>query len=83
LTDIDRRLLSCFQAVFPEIEPNSLPDARSDAIETWDSLRTLLLVSVVEEEFAIRIPPRDYPSLRSYAAIRRYLAGLGEARVAR
>ena len=39
----------------------------------WDSLRAVVLVALIEEAFAIRIPARDYPQLRSYASVSDYL----------
>ena len=36
-------------------------------------MRAVVLVALLEEAFAVRIPARDYPELRSYAAVRDYL----------
>jgi acyl carrier protein len=47
-----------------------------DTVAEWDSLRAVVLIALLEEAFALRIPARDYPQLRSYTAVREYLGGM-------
>lgn len=72
----EARLVDCFAAVFPAVPVADLPGASVTTLSDWDSLHAVVLIAVLEETFAIRIPPRDYPGLRSYRAVRDYL-GLG------
>jgi acyl carrier protein len=74
MTAIEDRLDGCFASAFPALAPEELASAGVDTVEEWDSLRAVVLVALLEEAFAIRIPARDYPELRSYAAVRDYLA---------
>jgi acyl carrier protein len=69
----NERLRRCFQAAFPDLAPEEIASASVETVEDWDSLHALILVALVEEAFAIRIPSRDYPRLRSHAAVREYL----------
>lgn len=73
MTGTDEPLIRCFRATFPELGVEQLPDASAATVEDWDSLHTLILIAVLEETFGLRIPPDDYPALRSYASVRDYL----------
>jgi acyl carrier protein len=73
MTGDDEALIRCFQATFPELAVEQLPGATAATVADWDSLHTLILIAVLEETFALRIPPEDYPALRSYASVRAYL----------
>ena len=69
----NERLRRCFQAAFPDLAPEEIASASVETVEDWDSLHAVILVALLEEAFAIRIPSRDYPRLRSHAAVREYL----------
>lgn len=73
MTDIEDRLARCLATAFPELAPGEIAAAGVDTVAEWDSLRAVVVVALLEEAFAVRIPARDYPKLRSYAAIRDYL----------
>ena len=73
MTSTDERLRRCFEIGFPELSADHIASASVETVAEWDSLRTVILVALVEETFAIRIPSRDYPELRSYGGLRDYL----------
>jgi acyl carrier protein len=75
MTAVEHRVAGCFANAFPELAPGEFPSASVDTVVEWDSLRAVVLVALLEEAFAIRIPARDYPSLRSYVAVRDYVTG--------
>jgi acyl carrier protein len=77
MTDTDSRVRECFRAVFPDLPEAELSTASPETVSDWDSLHALLLVAVLEETFAIRIPVRDYPSLRSFPEVRDYVDRAG------
>lgn len=80
MDSVDRRLSRCFAAVFPDIAEVDVVDASIDTREDWDSLQSITLTTVVEEEFGLQIDPLDLPDLGSYRAISEYLrAALSEA----
>lgn len=74
MTAIDDRLAGCFANAFPELGPREIQSAAVDTVAEWDSLRAVVLVALLEETFDVRIPARDYPRLRSYAAVREYVS---------
>jgi acyl carrier protein len=75
MSDADATLLRCFALAFPDLPADALASASVDSVADWDSLHALVLLALLEEAFGIRIPSHDYPSLRSYAAVREYVAG--------
>jgi acyl carrier protein len=73
MSGTDERLRRCFAAAFPDLSPEELASASVETVKDWDSLHAVILVALLEEAFAIRIPSREYPLLRSHAAVREYV----------
>ncbi len=73
MTGPEETLHGCFAVAFPDLTREQIPAAAVDTVADWDSLHALVLVALIEEAFTIRIPARDYPELRSFAAIAQYL----------
>jgi acyl carrier protein len=44
-------------------------------VAAWDSLATMTLVSVIEEEFGVAVSPEDYESVASFELVKAYIAG--------
>jgi acyl carrier protein len=79
VTHVEDELRRCFQVAFPDLAPGRIAAASVETVAEWDSLHALILIALIEEAFAVRIPSGDYPELRSYAAIARYLGGVTRA----
>ncbi|MBV8809818.1 MAG: acyl carrier protein [Acidobacteriaceae bacterium] len=73
MPDPNERLVRCFASVFPTLPPDGIPLASVDSVE-WDSLASVTLVAVLEQEFAIQIDIADLPELSSFASVRKYLS---------
>jgi acyl carrier protein len=73
MNEINARLIKCFSAVFPQMPTADIPTSSTTVFEDWDSLASVTLVSVVEEEFAIQIDPEDIEHFVSYQAVLDYL----------
>ena len=71
----DDRLIRSFQATFEGLAVEDVPSASVETVADWDSLHTVILVAVLEEEFELRIPAQAFIELRSYASVRDYLGG--------
>jgi acyl carrier protein len=67
LNDLPERLATCFVAVFPSLKPDQVTTASPQTVANWDSLATVTLVNVIEEEFHIQIDPEDFSSVLSFA----------------
>ncbi len=79
MSDIRPRLIRCFAAVFPAIPQDEIPHASQPTVRTWDSLATMTLVNVVEEEFQTRVSPVDMQLFVSFQAILNYLGAVRSA----
>jgi acyl carrier protein len=77
MNDLDERLVRCFTTVFDDLQPSSAPEASSETMLTWDSMAIATLVSVVEEEFGVSVPPETVDRFTSYASISEWLRSTG------
>jgi acyl carrier protein len=75
MTDVETRLTRCFNAVFPNVTASEIHAASVDSVEGWDSLATVTLMAVVEEEFDTTIEPEELEHLQSFDAYMRRLTG--------
>jgi acyl carrier protein len=73
MSDLESRLQECFATVFPDIPACEITATMLDTTPQWDSVATVILVTVLEEQFAITIDPGDFHKLTSYRSIREYL----------
>jgi acyl carrier protein len=69
MPEIQERLQSCFATVFPGLSAAEIPRASHTSVANWDSLATVTLVSVIEEEFSISIPPEDFEYMISFELV--------------
>jgi acyl carrier protein len=75
MNDVRRRLTRCFSVVFPALSPAEISQAAPVSVGEWDSLATITLLTVIEEEFGIQFPPEDLEQLMSFELILEYLEG--------
>jgi acyl carrier protein len=68
-----KRLVSCFLSVFPELAPEDVEQATSASLEGWDSVASITLLTVIEEEFGINIEIDDPARFNSFKNISAYL----------
>jgi acyl carrier protein len=69
----ETRLAKCFFAVFPELSSAEITRASSSSVDSWDSVTTVTLLAVVEEEFGISIEVDDPARFDSFGGILDYL----------
>jgi acyl carrier protein len=73
MSERDLLLLRCFASVFPELSDAELRAVTNDSAGHWDSLSTVTLAALVQEEFNIGIEPETIQQLNSFEAFRIYL----------
>ena len=73
MLDQEERLIRCFASVFPTLTPEQIEAASSDSEGVWDSLSSVTLAAVIQEEFNVEIEPDALPDLDSFRAFRDYL----------
>ena len=72
-SSVSERLIKCFSAVFPDLPTGNIPLASVDSVAAWDSMATVNLVALIEEEFQSQIETDVLPELVSFARIQAYL----------
>jgi len=73
MDDLEARLLRCFAVILPDIPEQELCQARMSSVTAWDSMVTITLINVVEEEFGVQIGLEDVEHLVSFEDYRDYL----------
>jgi acyl carrier protein len=71
--DVESRLVKCFAATFADLAPEEIRRADASALPQWDSLASMTLVALVEEEFEVRVNPADLTKLTSFRNTLDYL----------
>ncbi len=76
MSDTQQRLVQCFQAVFPDLDERDVVNASSSRVGGWDSLATVTLVAVVEEEFGVQFDASELEKMDSFQRFRDRLDAL-------
>jgi acyl carrier protein len=74
VADIQPRLTRCFSTVFPDLPVETIPNVSQATLTAWDSIASITLINVIEEEFAISMDFELLPELTSFDRIATYLA---------
>jgi acyl carrier protein len=69
-SDIDERLTACFLSVFPFLDASDIPKLSKATNDAWDSLASVSLVTVLEEEFDVMFDDDTIDRLVSFDATR-------------
>jgi acyl carrier protein len=67
------RLTKCFQVVFPDLPQDAIAGSSTATIAAWDSVASITLMNVVEDEFAIEMDLDDLANLDSFEKLYSYL----------
>jgi acyl carrier protein len=73
MDEIATRLVKCFQTVFPSIPESRVRDASQASVEAWDSVATVTLLYVIEDEFGVKVALDRLGELDSFNRIHEYL----------
>jgi acyl carrier protein len=73
MPDLQTRLIGCFSVIFPDLDAKDCPRATMDTTTGWDSVATVTLINVVEEEFGIQIDLDDVEQMVSFEQFLNYL----------
>ncbi len=75
--DQKQHLIRCFASIFPSLTEEEIQNANADSLGIWDSLSTVTLAAVIQEEFNLEIDPDILPHLDSFRAFHDYLLRYG------
>jgi len=67
------KLMNCFSTVFPDLSQAEILRADTASVIAWDSLATVTLIAVVEEEFGVAIAPEDFEFMTSFESARGWI----------
>lgn len=73
MDDLTMRVLGCFRTVFAGVPDDQLEGASTTTLEKWDSVASITLVNVIEEEFQMEFDYDAIPELTSFQAVVEYL----------
>jgi acyl carrier protein len=76
--NLRERLIRVISEVL-DISPEEAPQASIETTENWDSIRAMMLVASIEEEFGVHFTDDEYVHMMSYSQIEEALAGRGIA----
>lgn len=80
MDDIEARLVKCFAAVFPGLSESEIRNASVHSVEKWDSVATLNVLVVVQEEFGVEFDPEELEHLSSFEEILNQLSAKTKGR---
>lgn len=63
---LEERLTASFKNVFPELRDDEVRRATSSSVADWDSVAMVTLVTLLEEEFGLQVPPEDVEEMLSF-----------------
>ena len=69
MPDTRERLIQSFLTVFSDITPDQVPNASPETVDSWDSLGTVTLVAVIQEDFGVEFQPEEFPKFTSFSEI--------------
>lgn len=69
MNNVRNRLADCFATVFPNLDAAEISKASISGVAEWDSLATVTLVALLEEEFAVSIGFEDMMEFVSFEVV--------------
>jgi acyl carrier protein len=73
MNDLRFRLVQCFSLAFPELKAPEVYSASASSVAAWDSMASIILANVIEEEFKVKLDYDVLPELVSFDLILNYL----------
>lgn len=70
---VRRRLTRVFTAILPQVDTANIENATMDNTENWDSLATLSLFTLAEEEFGVKLGLDLIVSTKSFADLEKLI----------
>jgi acyl carrier protein len=73
VSDIQSRLIGCFRTVFPDLPETRVTLATQQSVPNWDSIATVTLINVIDDEFQIEMDLEQLTELDSFENFYTYL----------
>ena len=75
MAELSDRLARCFSSVFPALTQEEIRAATVASLVDADSLASVTLLAVIDEEFGVQIDLESLLELESFQKIEQYLRG--------
>jgi acyl carrier protein len=69
MDDLEGRLTECFVLVLPDLAREEIRHASMSSVPSWDSMASVNLVAVVEEEFGIQVALDELEEMASFDTV--------------
>jgi acyl carrier protein len=79
MKEFDQRMMRCFATVFPDLDESAIRRAAMGVTDGWDSVATVTLINVVEEEFGIEVDLDAVEEMVSFDKFSEYLRSIHSA----
>lgn len=76
---LQEHLVRCFSAVFPKRSKEEILSASRESLPEWDSLASVTLLALIQEEFQTELDLFDLEHLNSFQALQAHLDKQGVA----
>lgn len=76
MDDVRTRLVGCFQTVFPDLEAQQIPAASQETVAAWDSVATVTLITVIEDEFGVTVDLERLQEFDSFSRLQEHIVEL-------
>ena len=73
MDELQQRLVKCFECVFPALPTEEIPRSSQASNSAWDSVATIILANIVEDEFGFQMDLDLLPELNSFDLILSYV----------
>jgi acyl carrier protein len=73
MDEVQRRLVKCFENVFPALPAKEIPVCTVQNNSAWDSVAAITLVNVIEDEFGFQMDFDRLAELNSFDRILSYV----------
>ena len=73
MDEVGARLTKCFIVVFPELKPDEASRASAATLDQWDSVASVTLFTLIEEEFGISLDVDALDQFSSFENIRAHI----------
>jgi acyl carrier protein len=73
MDDLKKKLIGCFQIVFPDLPESDIPLLSQAGSAGWDSVAAITLLNVLEDEFGFEMDFDQVAELDSFDKIYGYL----------
>jgi len=74
--------MRCFETVFPELTESEILNGSQESVKAWDSVATITLANVIEDEFNMELDLDDIADLTTFDRVLKYVESRSQGNAA-